>query len=128
MSVMTSRSRPRSILIESGTVTPAILLKVSMKVSVAISPMGRFRISQGTLHLVSRARAAGPEARGPRATVPMLLPARIKSATVVPPAGYMWYLPVWGPFSTLEVSGNMMMDTPNSPARRLISSMSHGST
>ena len=71
MSVMTSRSRPRSILMESGTVTPAILLKVSMKVSVAISPMGRFRISQGTLHLVSRARAAGPEARGPRATVPM---------------------------------------------------------
>jgi hypothetical protein len=99
-----------------------------MKVSVAVSPMGRFRISQGTLHLVSRARAAGPEAKGPRATVPTLLPASINSRTVTPPAGNIGYLPVMGPFNTLEVSGNMMMGTPNSPARRLISSMSQGST
>ncbi len=58
-----------------------------MKVSVASKPMGRFRISQGTLHLVSSARAAGPEARGPRATVPMLLPAAINSGHRDAPGG-----------------------------------------
>jgi len=75
---ITSRSWPRSILIESGTVTRRSFSRCHEDVGGHQSD-GQVQDSQGTLHLVSSARAAGPEAREPRATVPILLPASINS-------------------------------------------------
>ena len=128
MSVMTSSSWPRSRLMLSGTLTPATRRRASMNVSVAVRPMGSSRISQGTWHWTSRALAAAEEAMGPRARVARLSPVARSSATVVPPSGYIWNVPVMGPLSTLEVSGNRMVLTPSAWVSRLISSMSDGST
>ncbi len=112
----------------SGTLIPAVFLSVSTNRSVALNPMGRSRISQGTLHLVSRARAAAPEANLPKAIVAMLSPVLIRACTVTPPLGNISYLPVCGRLRTREVSGNMTVRTPITSAIRLISSMSDGST
>ena len=50
------------------------------------------------------------------------------SAIVTPPFGNMLNSPVSGPFRTPEVSGKRVMSTPTVAARRLISSISQGST
>ena len=55
-------------------------------------------------------------------------PAALRSATVAPPSGNIWYSPDMGPLRIPEVSGNMMIFSPSRAARRLTSSMSAGST